>query len=73
VNSLFAGYTGNYGSHQLQTNLRRDNTVSMALPTPACWVMATHLRGMARDSQLQHGFQGATFNELYYPGYGNAA
>jgi vitamin B12 transporter len=74
INSLLAGYTGHYAAHQLQLNLRQDNNSQYGN-------IATGLLGYGYDfteawratANYSTAFRAPTFNELYYPNYGNAA
>ncbi|AKJ67158.1 hypothetical protein PATSB16_07790 [Pandoraea thiooxydans] len=73
VDSVFAGYLGKFGRNQLQLNVRRDvysdfggaNSYYAGYGfslTPQWKLLAS----------LSDAFRAPTFNELYYPGYGNA-
>jgi vitamin B12 transporter len=74
TNSLLAGYTGHYAAHQLQFNLRQDNNSQYGN-------VATGLLGYGYDfteawratANYSTAYRAPTFNELYYPNYGNAA
>ena len=72
VNSLYAGYTGNYGVHQLQTNLRQDNNSQYGTENTGLlgygYAFDEAWRATASYSSA---FRAPTFNELYYPGFGN--
>ena len=74
IQSLFAGYTGTHRAHQLQLNLRQDrNTQFGAVSTGLLgygYVFDEHWRVAANSSTA---FRAPTFNELYYPGFGDAA
>jgi vitamin B12 transporter len=74
VNSLFAGYTGNYGPHQLQTNLRQDNNSQYgAANTGLLGYGYAFNEAWRATASYSTAFRAPTFNELYYPGYGNSA
>ncbi len=74
VNSLFAGFTGNAGAHQLQANLREDRNSQFGAPTTGLlgygYSFSDSLRATVSYSTA---FKAPTFNELYYPGFGNPA
>jgi len=67
VNSLFAGYTGNYGAHQLQTNLRQDNNSQYGIANTGLlgygYIFSNEWRATTSYST---GFRAPTFNNLYY-------
>lgn len=74
VNSLFAGYTGNYGSHQLQMNARQDNNSQYGTANTGLLGYGYAFNDMWRaTTSFSTAFRAPTFNELYYPNYGNAA
>lgn len=70
VNSLFAGYTGNYGAHLLQTNLRQDNNSQFGIANTGLlgygYVFTDAWRVTASYSTA---FRAPTFNDLYWPAY----
>ncbi len=72
INSFFAGYTGIYGQHQAQLNLRRDNNSQYGGKTTGLlgygYVLTDAWRATASYSTA---FKAPTFNELYFPNYGN--
>lgn len=73
INSLFAGYTGNYGAHQVQLNLRQDSNSQYGSNTTGLlgygYGFADAWRATASYSTA---FRAPKFNELYWPdtGYG---
>ncbi len=73
IHSLFAGYTGNYGAHQAQLNLRQDNISQYGGNTTGLlgygYGFADAWRATASYSTA---FRMPKFNELYWPdtGYG---
>lgn len=74
VNSLFVGYTGNYGAHQLQTNLRHDNNSQYGTANTGLLGYGYAFNQAWRaTASYSTAFRAPTFNELYYPGYGNTA
>jgi len=72
INSLFAGYTGNYGAHQVQTNLRQDRYSDFGKANTGLlgygYAITDTLRATASTS---NAFKAPTFNDLYYPLFGN--
>jgi vitamin B12 transporter len=73
INSLFAGYTGNYGLHQLQLNLRHDHNSQYGGKTTGLLGYGYSLTDTWRASaSYSTAFRAPTFNELYWPdgGYG---
>lgn len=74
VNSLFAGYTGNFGAHQLQANLREDRNAQFGAPSTGLlgygYAFSDAWRATASYSTA---FKAPTFNELYFPAFGNPA
>jgi len=67
VNSLLAGYTGNYGAHQLQTNLRQDNSSQYgAVNTGLLGYGYTFSDEWHATTSYSTGFKAPTFNNLYY-------
>ncbi len=73
VNSLYAGHTGNYGSHQVQTNLRQDNNSQYgAQRTGLLGYGFAFNESWRASANYSTAFRAPTFNELYYPGFGNS-
>ena len=67
VNSLFVGYSGNYGAHQLQTNLRQDNTLQYGVANTGLLGYGYAINDTWRaTTSYSTGFRAPTFNELYY-------
>lgn len=74
VNSLFAGYTGRYSAHQLQLNLRQDGNSQYGDTTTGLLGYGYALTDAWRaTASYSTAFRAPTFNELYYPGFGNTA
>ncbi len=74
INSLFAGYTDNDGPHQLQANLRQDNNSQYgAANTGLLGYGYAFTKAWRVTASYSTAFRAPTFNELYYPGYGNTA
>ena len=74
INAVFGGINGNYGAHSWQFNLRRDSNSQFGDSdtgfvgygfriTPAWRVHASH----------GTSFVAPSFNQLYFPGFGNPA
>ncbi len=68
INSLFAGYTGNYGAHQVQTNLRQDRYSDFGKANTGLlgygYAITDTLRATASASTA---FKAPTLNDLFYP------
>ena len=71
---LFGQYRGRFGRHSLELSLRRD-TLDAGTTEPTGYVDWGY--ALTPELQLTLGYGTAirrpTFNELYYPGYGNPA
>jgi vitamin B12 transporter len=73
INSLFAGYTGSYGAHQTQLNLRRDSNSQYGSNTTGLLGYGYGFTDAWRaTASYSTAFRAPTFNELYWPnsGYG---
>jgi vitamin B12 transporter len=71
VNSLFAGYTGTYGAHQAQLNLRQDNNSQYGGNTTGLLGYGYGLTDTWRaTATYSTAFRAPTFNELYWPDTG---
>jgi vitamin B12 transporter len=74
VRSAFAGFTGNWGDHALQADVRRDDNSQFG--TPGTGSVAYGYR-VSPDLRLRaawgKAFHAPSFNDLYYPGFGNPA
>lgn len=68
VNSLFAGYTGNYGSHQIQANIRQDSYSDFGRSNTNLlgygYAISDTWRATASTSTA---FKAPTLNDLFYP------
>ncbi|HEU0188292.1 MAG TPA: TonB-dependent receptor [Gallionellaceae bacterium] len=74
VNSVFVGYTGVYGVHQLQANLRQDQNSQYGTANTGLLGYGYAFSGAWRaTASYSTAFRAPSFNELYYPNYGNAA
>jgi len=71
IASVFAGYDGRLGKHQLQLNVRNDHYSDFGS-------QASYFAGYGYNlteafkliANASNAFRAPTFNELYYPGYG---
>ncbi len=71
---LFAQYRGGFGAHDVQLSVRRDDDVQFGVRTTGAVAWGHDLGGGARlTASYGTAFKAPTFNELYYPGYGNPA
>jgi vitamin B12 transporter len=74
VKSVFAGYTGEFGAHSVQLNLRNEHYSDFGSAT-------TYLAGYGYritpswriDAAASSAFAAPNYNDLYYPGFGNPA
>lgn len=74
VKSVFAGYTGEFGDHSVQLNLRNENYSDFGSAT-------TYLAGYGyritpswrADAAVSSAFAAPNYNDLYYPGFSNPA
>lgn len=69
--ALMLGYTGAFGEHRLQADVRHDrNSVYGSVDTGKLgWAMDV-LPGLTVRAVAGTAFRGASFNDLYFPGYG---
>lgn len=68
VNSAFAGYTGHYGAHQMQVNLRRDaNSQYGGATTGLLGYGYAFTDAWRATASYSTAFRAPTFNDLYYP------
>jgi len=71
---LFAQYQGKFVSHDLQVSLRRDNNQQFGeYTTGGLGLGFTLSKTLHLSSTFGTAYKAPTFNELYYPGYGNAS
>lgn len=72
VRSAFAGYVGEFGAHALEANLRRDDNSQFGSPTTGSLAYGYQLaKGARLRAVYGEGFHAPSFNDLYYPGFGN--
>lgn len=70
--SIFAGYNGEWGRHAVQASVRKDDNSQFG--DPGTGTVAYGLRPLpALRLRASYGtaFHAPTFNDLYYPGFGN--
>jgi len=74
IASALIGWSGHWGKQRLQANLRRDDNSQFGGKTTAYagygYQISDALRAQAAAGSA---FRAPSFNELYYPGFGNAA
>lgn len=72
VDSLLLGYQGRLDAHRLQVSARRDDNSQFGAKTTGMAYYGYQLTPMWRASVgAGTSFSAPTFNQLYYPGYGN--
>lgn len=72
IDSVFAGYLGKFGRHQVQLNVRRDMYSDFGGANSYYAGYGFNLTPRLKLlASLSDAFRAPTFNELYYPGYGN--
>lgn len=72
INSLFAGYSGKYEKHQIQANVRQDNNSQYGAANTGLLGYAYASSDSIRlSASYSSAFRAPSFNELYYPNYGN--
>ncbi len=68
VNSLFAGYTGYYGSHQVQANLRQDSYSDFGQSNTGLFGYGYAINDAWRaTASVSTAFKAPTLNDLFYP------
>lgn len=71
--ALVLGYSGQFGAHSLQADVRRDDSsVYGGVNTGRLGWRMTLAPGLTVRALLGTSFRAPTFNDLYYPGYGVA-
>ena len=74
VVSYFAGLNGSSGAHSWQTNVRQDNNSQFGNPSTAFAGYGFRLTPAWRlNTSYGTSFVAPSFNQLYFPGFGNAA
>ena len=68
INSLFAGYTGKFGAHQVQTNVRQDRYSDFGKANTGLLGYGYAITATWRATiSASTAFKAPTFNDLYYP------
>ena len=68
VNSLLAGYVGDYGVHQVQVNLRQDRYSGYGAANTGLLGYGMQMTDAWRlTASIANAFKAPTFNDLYYP------
>ncbi len=71
INSVFAGYTGGFGAHQVQVNLREDRNSQYGGNTTGLLGYGFGFTDAWRaTASYSTAFRAPTFNELYWPDTG---
>ena len=74
VNAAYLGYIGQWGRNQIQANVRRDQYNAFGGANSYFLGYAYALTPQWRATlSYSSAFRAPTFNDLYYPGYGNPA
>ena len=74
VNSIYTGYTGQFAAHELQLNLRQDRNSQYG--NVNTWLTGYGYAfndAWRATASYSTAFKAPTFNDLYYPNYGNPA
>jgi len=67
-NSYFAGYTGDYGAHQVQANLRQDRYSDFGTANSGLLGYGLQVTDSWRiTANVSTAFKAPTFNDMYYP------
>ncbi len=67
-NSYFAGYTGDYGAHQVQANLRQDRYSDFGTANSGLLGYGLQVtEGWRITANVSTAFKAPTFNDMYYP------
>lgn len=73
VNSLLTGYQNSFGAHQIQASLRHDDNTQFG--SYDTWQFGYGYRftpSLRAWANLGTAYKAPTFNQLYFPGFGNA-
>jgi vitamin B12 transporter len=71
INSALAGWTGGFGSHRLQANIRQDSNTQYGLQSTGALSYGYQWSSNWRSSvSWGTAFKSPTFNDLYYPNDG---
>ena len=69
--ALFAQYQGSIGAHALQAAVRRDDNEQFGAHTSGSLAWGMAIAGLRVNASIGSAFKAPSFNELYYPWYGN--
>lgn len=70
VNSLLGGYVGEYGTQQVQLNLRQDRYSEFGTANTGFIGYGVSLANNLRaTASVSNAYKAPTFNDLFYPGY----
>ncbi|MFZ5464261.1 MAG: TonB-dependent receptor domain-containing protein [Pseudomonadota bacterium] len=73
IDTLLAGWTGHAGPHRLQVNARHDENSQFGNKTTGLLAYGYQFGSEWRAHvSVGTGFRAPSFNELYFPGFGNA-
>jgi vitamin B12 transporter len=73
VNSALLGWTAGFGAHTVQLNARHDENSQYGGKTTGYAGYGYQIApGLRFTGSIGSAFRAPTFNELYYPGFGNA-
>jgi vitamin B12 transporter len=73
IRSVFAGLSGDYGNHGVQADVRRDDNSQFGQPTTGSFAYGYTFAPAAKvRAAYGTAFHAPTFNDLYFPGFGNA-
>ena len=68
TNSLLAGYTADYGVHQVQVNARQDRYSDFGVANTGLLGYGVHVaEGLRITASVSSAFKAPTFNDMYYP------
>lgn len=68
VNSLLAGYVGDYGVHQVQANVRQDRYSDFGTANTGLLGYGMQFTDTLRfTASIANAFKAPTFNDMYYP------
>lgn len=72
INSLLAGWTGNFAGHRLQLNVREDDNSQFGSKTTGMAAYGYQISPAWRANvSVGTGFKAPSFNDMYWPGSGN--
>ena len=72
TNAVMATYTGRWGIHHVQASARNDDNAQYGnFVTGSLGYAIDFARGWQARASMNNAFRAPTFNELYYPNFGN--